>query len=308
MPIDAEDIGKRLDNYVAGREDITRSASQKWIRDGCVTVNGKTAAKNYVLRAGDTVETEPPEPEYLSAEPQDIPLDVVYEDADLIVVNKPKGMVVHPAPGNPDRTLVNALMFHCGDTLSGINGVIRPGIVHRIDKDTSGLLIVAKNDAAHESLAEQIASHRFERCYRALVNGNLKDDEGTVDAPIGRSRTDRKKMAVVSDGRHAVTHYRVLERLKGATYVELRLETGRTHQIRVHMASLGHPLLGDTVYGGGHTKDEQRLAELLSGQCLHALSISFVHPATGEYHHIESGLPLYFQAVLEDYRRRTAEP
>ena len=305
MPIEREDIGKRLDMYVAEREEITRSASQKWIKDGCVTVNGKAEAKNYCLREGDTVETDPPEPEFLSAEPQDIPITIVYEDDDVIVVNKEKGMVVHPAPGNPDGTLVNALMFHCGARLSGINGVIRPGIVHRIDKDTSGLLIVAKNDRAHESLAEQISSHRFERCYRAIVNGNIREDEGTVDAPIGRSRTDRKKMAVVSDGRNAVTHFSVLERLKGATYIECRLETGRTHQIRVHMAHLGHPLLGDTVYGGGHTKDEQRLAAYLSGQCLHAQSISFVHPVTGKYVHIESELPPYFQTVLDDYRRRT---
>ena len=245
--------------------------------------------------------TEPP-PEVLDVKPQNIPLDIVYEDQDLLVVNKPKGMVVHPAAGNPDGTLVNALLFHCGDSLSGINGVIRPGIVHRIDKDTSGLLIVAKNDRAHQSLAEQIAVHSFTRIYNAVVYGIVKEEEGTVSAPIGRHPTDRKRMAVLSSGgREAVTHYRVLERFPGFTLVECRMETGRTHQIRVHMAHIGHPVAGDPVYG------PKKCITELQGQCLHARVIGFIHPATGEYLEFDSGLPPYFERFLEKLRRSGKE-
>lgn len=226
-------------------------------------------------------------------------MSIVYEDDDLLVVDKPKGMVVHPAPGNPDGTLVNALLYHCGDSLSGINGVIRPGIVHRIDKDTSGLLIVAKNDFAHVNLAEQIRVHSFTREYRAVVHGNLKQDEGTVNAPIGRSPKDRKKMAVTDrHSRNAVTHYQVLERFGDYTYIKCRLETGRTHQIRVHMAYLGHPLAGDTVYGPKNTPKS------LNGQCLHAGLIGFIHPRTGEYMEFSSELPDYFQTFLRTLEQR----
>ena len=266
------------------------------------TINGAPAAKNARLREGDRVEATEPPPEVLDVKPQNIPLDIVYEDQDLLVVNKPKGMVVHPAAGNPDGTLVNALLFHCGDSLSGINGVIRPGIVHRIDKDTSGLLIVAKNDRAHQSLAEQIAVHSFTRIYNAVVYGIVKEEEGTVSAPIGRHPTDRKRMAVLSSGgREAVTHYRVLERFPGFTLVECRLETGRTHQIRVHMAHIGHPVAGDPVYG------PKKCITELQGQCLHARVIGFIHPATGEYLEFDSGLPPYFERFLEKLRRSGKE-
>ena len=297
MEIRPEQAGTRLDVYVSESEQITRSAAQKLIESEFVTVNGISPAKNYRLRAGDEVETEFPEPVPADAKPQALPLEIVYEDADLLVVNKPKGMVVHPAPGNPDGTLVNALLYHVRD-LSGINGVIRPGIVHRLDKDTSGLLIVAKNDAAHFSLAEQIKAHSFEREYRAVLVGNLRDDAGVVDAPIGRNPRDRKKMAIVSSGRPARTHYEVLGRFPGFSYVRLILETGRTHQIRVHMFSLGHPVLCDSVYGAAHTPFEKQLAPFLSSQCLHAKSISFTHPRTGERLHFDSKLPEYFDEVL----------
>ncbi len=307
MTAEENDIGKRLDIFVAEREAITRSASQKRIADGDVLVNGVQSDKNYRLRAGDCVEIREQVLQPLDVLPEDIPLSILYEDSELIVVNKPKGMVVHPAPGNYTGTLVNALLWHCGSSLSGINGVIRPGIVHRIDKDTSGLLVVAKNDSAHESLAAQIASHRFERKYHAIACGRLREDCGVIDKPVGRHPVDRKRMAVVPDGRRAVTHYRVLERLKGATYTELQLETGRTHQIRVHMASMGHPLIGDEVYGGGKTREEQRLREVLCGQCLHAKSISFLHPKTAELMCFDSELPAWFQTVLSYYRRLTDE-
>lgn len=301
------DAGKRLDVYISEAEGITRSAAQKLIADDNVTVNGKFPAKNYKLRLGDEVETEIPEPVNDDAVPENIPLDIVYEDSDLLVVNKPRGMVVHPAPGNPDGTLVNALLYHCADSLSGIGGVIRPGIVHRIDKDTSGLLIVAKNDASHLKLAEQIKIHSFEREYRAIVLGNIKEDSGTVDKPIGRDVRDRKRMAVTSDGREARTHYEVLERFSAMghsyTFVRCILETGRTHQIRVHMKSLGHPLLGDTVYGGGNTKFEQTLGELSHGQCLTATHIGFTHPTSGELIRLDCKLPTHFEAILEKLRK-----
>ena len=297
-----EDAGARLDAFLAGKMEKTRSSVQKLIEEENVRLNGAPAAKNARLREGDRVEATEPPPEVLDVKPQNIPLDIVYEDQDLLVVNKPKGMVVHPAAGNPDGTLVNALLFHCGDSLSGINGVIRPGIVHRIDKDTSGLLIVAKNDRAHQSLAEQIAVHSFTRIYNAVVYGIVKEEEGTVSAPIGRHPTDQKRMAVLSSGgREAVTHYRVLERFPGFTLVECRLETGRTHQIRVHMAHIGHPVAGDPVYG------PKKCITELQGQCLHARVIGFIHPATGEYLEFDSGLPPYFERFLEKLRRSGKE-
>ncbi len=295
---DITDVGKRLDVYVAERGGITRSASAKLTERGAVTVNGVKMPKNYRLREGDTVDIDFPEPVPDRAEPENIPLEIVYEDDYLLIVNKPKGMVVHPAAGNPTGTLVNALLYHCGTSLSGINGVIRPGIVHRIDKDTSGLLAVAKTDAAHVSLAEQISSHSFGRRYEAIINGHLRDESGTVDAPIGRHPVDRKKMAIVKGGKPAVTHYSVVSHLEKADHIALQLETGRTHQIRVHMASLGHPLLGDTVYGGGKSRFEVTHASLLSGQCLHAKTISFVHPITGQFMKFDSALPEYFTECL----------
>lgn len=295
---------ERLDQFVAEREGITRSASQKLIESGLVTVNGEVRPKNYKLRPDDVVEVELPEPEPMDALPQDIPLDIVYEDDQLIVINKPKGMVVHPAVGNPDGTLVNALLYHCGESLSGINGVIRPGIVHRLDKDTSGLLVVAKADDAHVFLAEQLKSCKMGRMYEAIVLGRLKDAEGTVNAPIARHPNDRKKMAIVAGGRESVTHYRVLREFSVPgdgiyTHVALQLETGRTHQIRVHMASLGHPVMGDPLYGSGNRKFERQQAELLAGQCLHARTLEFVHPKTGQTMRFDRGLPAYFTKLLE---------
>ena len=279
-------------------EDFTRSHIQSVLSDGAVKVNGKTVGKSCKLSPGDEVVFTVPEPTILSAEPENIPLDIVYEDSDLLVVNKPRGLVVHPAPGNESGTLVNALMYHCKGSLSGINGVIRPGIVHRIDKDTSGLLIVAKNDFAHEKLAMQIKDHSFKRQYRAVVHGNIKDDFGTIDAPIGRSTKDRKKMCVTDkNSRHAVTHYEVLDRFDGFTYIKVTLETGRTHQIRVHMSYIGHPVAGDPVYGpkNGVTK--------LNGQCLHAGLIGFIHPRDGRYMEFESDLPDYFTAFLKSLKK-----
>lgn len=294
----AAESGQRLDAFLASQmPDKTRSAVQKLIEQGQVLVGGAIAAKNRKLKAGETVEITVPDPETLDVEPQEIPLDIVYEDSDLLVVNKPKGMVVHPAAGNPDGTLVNALLWHCGESLSGINGVLRPGIVHRIDKDTSGLLMVAKNDRAHQSLAAQIAEHSFTRVYNAVVYGGFREEEGTVSAPIARHPTDRKKMAVVAGGREAVTHFRVLERFSGFTLVECRLETGRTHQIRVHMAHIGHPVAGDPVYG------PKKCITELGGQCLHARKLGFVHPSTGEYMEFDSGLPAYFEKFLEKLRK-----
>lgn len=305
--ITTTDVGKRIDVYISEAEGITRSAVQKLIADENVTVNGRFPAKNYKLRLGDEVETEIPEPISDDALPENIPLDIAYEDGDLLVVNKPRGMVVHPAPGNPNGTLVNALLYHCANSLSGIGGVIRPGIVHRIDKDTSGLLIVAKNDVSHLKLAEQIKAHSFEREYRAFVLGNIKEDSGTVDKPIGRDIRNRKRMAVTADGREARTHYEVLERFSAMghsyTFVRCILETGRTHQIRVHMKSLGHPLLGDTVYGGGSTKFEQTLGDLLQGQCLTATHIGFTHPTSGEFIRLDCDLPDHFTAILDKLRK-----
>ncbi len=296
-----EEQSGRLDKALAALlPEMSRSYLQKLIERGLVTLNGTVANKNAAVSAGDVIIAEIPEAEPLEAKPENIPLDIVYEDDDLLVVDKPKGMVVHPAAGHHSGTLVNALLYHCGDSLSGINGVERPGIVHRIDMMTSGLLIVAKNDFAHKGLAEQIKQHSFTRRYEAVVVGNVKDDCGTIDAPIGRNPSDRMKMAVVSSGREAITHYEVLSRLvlRGAqnhryTYLRLTLETGRTHQIRVHMAYIGHPVVSDTVYGGSRQQ-----ISCCEGQCLHAREIGFVHPRDGRDMHFVSPLPPYFQMVL----------
>ena len=283
----------RLDKLISDSSELSRSAAAKLIERGLVTVNGKSADKKTVLKSGEIAVVEIPEPEIRDILPEDIPLDIVYEDADLLVVNKPKGMVVHPAAGHFSGTLVNALMFHCKDSLSGINGEIRPGIVHRIDKDTSGLLIVAKNDFAHIGLSEQIKAHSFTREYQTVVCGNIKQD-GTVNAPIGRHKLDRKKMCVTAENsREAITHYSVLRNFAGYTHLVVRLETGRTHQIRVHLSYIGHPVAGDEVYGNGKPK-------WLAGQCLHAKKIGFVHPSTGEHLEFDSDLPDYFKKFLRE--------
>lgn len=300
--------GKRADVFVAEALSITRSAAQKLLDDGNVTLHEKEIAKNRKMQAGDVLFAEIPDAVPSDALPENIPLDIVYEDDDLLVVNKPSGMVVHPAAGNPSGTLVNALLYHCGDSLSGIGGVIRPGIVHRIDKDTSGLLVVAKNDETHLALSAQLKDHTISRVYHAIACGNFKDDEGTVDAPIGRHPNDRKKMAVLRGSEHAreaITHYKVLERLDGFTHIECVLETGRTHQIRVHMASIGHPLLGDAVYGGAGTKFEAHNRALVSGQCLHATHLTFIHPRTNEKVDFSCPLPDKFEALLEKLRNIT---
>ena len=287
----------RLDVFVAEIGEITRSRAAKLIEDGCVLVNSKVAAKNLKLKTGDKVVLNLPDPVSYNVTAEEIPLDIVYEDNDLLVVNKPKGMVVHPANGNLDGTLVNALMHHCGDTLSGINGVMRPGIVHRIDKNTSGLLMVAKNDTTHNGLAAQIKEHSFTREYEAVVYGNLKDDEGIIDAPIGRHPVKRKQMAVTDkNSKNAVTHYKVIERFGNFTHIRLRLETGRTHQIRVHMAYIGHAVAGDDVYG------PKKVITSLNGQCLHAKKVGFVHPITNKYLEFESDLPNYFIKFLKAIR------
>lgn len=287
---------RRLDMYVAENSEITRSRAAILIAQGNILVNGKKATKNTKLKCKDRVEIFLPDAEVYEVEPENIPLDIVYEDSSVLVVNKPKNMVVHPAAGNYSGTLVNAILYHCKGSLSGINGVMRPGIVHRIDKNTSGLLVVAKNDSAHNLLAEQIKEHSLTREYEAVVYGNLKNDSGTVDAPIGRHPVKRKQMAVVEGGRNAVTHYSVLERMNGFTHVKLRLETGRTHQIRVHMAYIGHPIAGDDVYG------PHKVITKLGGQCLHARKIGFIHPETHEYMEFTSDLPKYFTDFLKDCR------
>ncbi len=293
-----ENSGERIDKVICSQCQMTsRSAAQKILDDGNVSVNGKTVGKNYKVRSGDKVAVVIPKPRELEVNAEDIPLDVRYEDDDLLVVNKPKGMVVHPAAGNYDGTLVNALLHHCKGSLSGINGVIRPGIVHRIDKDTSGLLIVAKNDFAHISLADQIKAHSFTREYQSVVYGHFKCSEGTVDAPIGRHPVDRKKMTVTTkNSKNAVTHYEVIEEYKDFTHLRLRLETGRTHQIRVHMSYIGHPVAGDPVYG------PKKVIEQLGGQCLHAGLIGFKHPRNGKYIEISSELPGYFTDFLRRIR------
>ena len=293
-----EEKGRRLDQFLADQlEELTRSAAQRLAEEEHVLLNGKPLKKNYKMTGCETLEVHLPDPEPIDAVPQNIPLDIAYEDEDLLVINKPKGMVVHPAPGNPDGTVVNAVLYHCGERLSGIGGAFRPGIVHRIDKDTSGLLIIAKNDRAHLYLSEQLKDHTLARTYEAVVIGGLKEDKGTVNAPIGRSPKDRKKMAIVSDGRHAVTHYEVLARYPGYTHIRCKLETGRTHQIRVHMASLGHPIVGDEVYGPSKSKFD------LQGQCLHARELTFLHPADGQPRLVKSDLPDYFTDLLHKLGR-----
>lgn len=294
IKVTSEMAGKRLDVVLSEQcSDLTRSYINKLCKEERAALNGKTSKGNKKCKEGDMITLQVPEPTELEILPEEMNLDIVYEDQDVILINKPKGMVVHPAAGHYSGTLVNGLMAHCKDDLSGINGVLRPGIVHRIDKDTTGILIVCKNDMAHQSIAKQLYDHSITRKYHAIVYGNIKEEEGTVNAPIGRSLKDRKKMGIVMDGKHAVTHYKVLKRLKkGFTYIECQLETGRTHQIRVHMASIKHPLLGDDVYGPKKSK------YTLEGQCLHAKVLGFVHPRTGEYMEFEVSLPEYFEKLL----------
>ena len=293
-----ESKNQRLDAFLASSLDgLTRSQATRLIESSEVAVNGRAVSKSYKLAGGEDVAVTLPEPEPVEAVPQDIPLDVVYEDADVIVVNKPSGMVVHPAPGHPDGTLVNALLYHCAGTLSGIGGALRPGIVHRIDRDTSGLIIAAKNDAAHQYLSAQLADHTLARTYECIVVGKLREDRGAVDAPIARHPTDRKRMAVVAGGREAVTHWEVIARYPGYTHVRCRLETGRTHQIRVHMAYIGHPILGDTVYGA------KKEVPGLTGQCLHAVGLRFLHPRTHEVVELSCPLPEEFTRMLQKIRK-----
>ena len=296
--VDAADAGVRIDKYLSDvSEDLSRSAASRLIFEENVTVNGEPVKKNYKTEAGDLIVVLTDEPQPVDITPEDIPLEVVYEDGHLLVVNKPKGMVVHPAPGHYSGTLVNALMYHCGESLSGINGELRPGIVHRIDKNTSGLLVVAKSDIAHAGLSEQIKDHSFTREYLAICYGNIKEDERTVDAPIGRHKTDRKKKCVTElNSKPAITHIRVLERYDGFTYILCRLETGRTHQIRVHLAHIGHPIAGDDVYG------PSKVITTLGGQCLHAYKLGFIHPVTGEYLEFTADPPESFVKFREKLR------
>ncbi len=294
FPLTVPEEGRADSILAAAVEGLTRSAAQRWLEEGRVTKDGTPIKKNTRLQPGDVLWVSPPAPAEIDLIPQDIPLDVVYEDSDVIVVNKPVGMVVHPAAGHPDGTLVNALLYHCGSSLSGINGELRPGIVHRIDRDTSGLIIAAKNDRAHLSLAAQLQDHSLFRLYHAVVIGQLPEDSGTVNAPIDRHRTDRKRMAVCrpGEGREAVTHWQVISYHQGLSHITCRLETGRTHQIRVHMAHIGHPLLGDVVYGA------KKPVPGLAGQCLHAAELTFTHPVSGERLTVQAPLPDWFQAVL----------
>ena len=296
----SEDSGARLDSFLASRlEGVSRSAAVRLLESGCVVCQGKALGKSYRIVGSEVIEVTLPEVEDTEVTAQDIPLDVVYEDGDVIVVNKPTGLVVHPAPGHPDGTLVNALLHHCGDSLSGVGGEKRPGIVHRIDRDTSGLIIAAKNDEAHLGLSAQLADHSLARTYECLVVGNLREDSGTVNAPIGRHHTDRKKMTVTAkNSRHAVTHWEVIARYNGATHVRCRLETGRTHQIRVHMAHIGHPILGDTVYGS------KKAVPGLTGQCLHAVGLRFIHPRSGELVELSCPLPQEFETYLKKLKNR----
>lgn len=295
LTVPQEDAGKRIDSWLSEHIDgLTRSAVQNLLAEQAVNADGKSVKKNYKLAGGEVLTVIMPELREVDLAAEDIPLDIVYEDEDIVVVNKPRGMVVHPAVGNWSGTLVNALMYHCGESLSGINGEHRPGIVHRIDKDTSGLLVVAKNDSAHQSLAAQIAAHTAYRGYEAIVVGSPREDSGTVDKPIARHKNDRKRMAIVEGGREAITHYTVLKRYRGYTHMAFQLETGRTHQIRVHMASIGHPLLGDQVYGPKKCPFPK-----LVGQTLHAKTLGFIHPRTNEYIEVNAPLPDYFLNLLE---------
>lgn len=314
--VEKNESGIRIDRYLAEKESgFSRSFIQKLLKEGQVTVGGRPAKSNYKIRENDCIRLEVPDSSEPDIVPEDIPLDILYEDEDVLIVNKPKGMVVHPAAGHYQGTLVNAVMAHCGDSLSGINGVLRPGIVHRIDKDTTGALLVCKNDTAHRDLAEQLKNHSIRRRYRAVVQGNLKEDEGTIEGPIGRHPTDRKKMAVnYKNGKDAITHYKVLERFGQATYVECRLETGRTHQIRAHMKHIGHPLFNDTRYGGdqilrGTTENSYRLFvrhcfELCPRQALHARTLGFVHPRNGQQMDFTSPLPHDMQALIDEWENR----
>lgn len=298
MEITPEMEGERIDKCISNYlESLSRSYIQKIIKDGKAYVNDAVVKANYKVKVDDKVQFEIPDCEEPDIPPQDIPLDILYEDKDILIVNKPKDMVVHPAPGHYEGTLVNAIMFHCKDELSGINGVLRPGIVHRIDKDTTGSIIICKNDESHRKIAQQLKEHSITRKYRAIVYGRIMEEEGTVNAPIGRHPTDRKKMAInEKNGKPAVTHYKVLERFDKYTYIECQLETGRTHQIRVHMTSIGHPLLGDEVYGNAKCPFK------LEGQTLHAMTIGFIHPTTGEYVEYEAPLPEYFEHLLQILR------
>lgn len=295
----ADESGERIDKFLSRNcENLSRSYIQKLLKDGNIIVNKLAVKANYKIASGDVIHIRIPESEPLDILPEDIPLDILYEDSDILIVNKPKGMVVHPSPGHYTHTLVNAVLYHCGGNLSGINGVIRPGIVHRIDMNTTGSLLICKNDRAHQILAEQLKEHSITRRYHAIVHGNIKEDSGTVDAPIGRHPADRKKMSTKSQhGRHAVTHYRVLERFGSYTYIECELETGRTHQIRVHMSSIGHPILGDDVYGPA------RCPFKLEGQTLHAKTLGIIHPSTKEYMEFDAPLPQYFQNLLTMLRK-----
>lgn len=290
--------GERIDRYLSGNlENLSRSYIQKLLKDGNIRVNDKIVKTNYKAVEGDEILVSVPDPEVPDILPENIPLDILYEDDDILVVNKPKGMVVHPSPGHYEHTLVNAILYHCGDRLSGINGVMRPGIVHRIDMDTTGSLLVCKNDRAHQILAGQLKEHSITRRYRAVVHGNIKEDSGTVDAPIGRHPSDRKKMSTKAvHARNAVTHYRVIERFGNYTYIECELETGRTHQIRVHMSSISHPIVGDAVYG------PSRCPFKLEGQTLHAKILGIRHPSTGEYMEFDAPLPAYFEELLTKLR------
>ncbi|MCR5145650.1 MAG: RluA family pseudouridine synthase [Lachnospiraceae bacterium] len=293
--VEKEYDGTRIDKFLSNLyPEKSRNTIQKYIKDGNVLVNSQIIKSNYKCKTGDKIYCDEPEPVEVEIVPEDIPLDIIYEDQDILIVNKPKGMVVHPAPGHYSGTLVNAIMFHCKDDLSGINGEIRPGIVHRIDMDTTGSLIVCKNDYAHNKIAEQIKDHSISRIYKGIVIGNIKEDEGVIETTIGRNPNDRKKMAInVKNGKEAITHYKVIKRFEKYTYMEFKLETGRTHQIRVHMASLGHPLLGDAVYGPNKCQFK------LQGQTLHAQTIGFIHPTTGEYVEFNAPLPYYFEHLLE---------
>lgn len=306
LTVTDEQAGKRADVLLSEALGITRSAAERLIESENAHIDGKSVTKSLKVSVGQSFEVEIPDPEPSEAVPENIPLDIIYEDDDLIVINKPKGTVVHPAPGNTSGTLVNALLYHCGNSLSGVGGVIRPGIVHRIDKDTSGLLVVAKNDETHLALSEQLKTHTISRVYYAIAVGNFGSETGTVNAPIGRHPTDRKKMAVIKSGKNAkeaITHYTVLEHFSGFTYIKCRLETGRTHQIRVHMSYIGHPLMGDTVYGGGKTKFEVCNKALISGQCLHAGELEFIHPKSHALMHFEAPFPPYFLELLEKLRK-----
>ena len=296
---EVENDNKRIDAYLSEKlEDTSRVAIQRLITNEKVFVNGKTVKSSYKVQAGDQIQVEEEIPVEVSLKAQNIPLDIIYEDKDIIVVNKPKGMVVHPANGNPDGTLVNAIMAICKDSLSGIGGEIRPGIVHRLDKDTSGIIIVAKNDKAHINLSEQIKEHKVKKTYIALVRGIVKENEATINMPIGRSEKDRKKMAVTKKGKEAITHFKVLERYDKYTLLQVNIETGRTHQIRVHLSQIGYPIVGDEVYSNG--KNEWNV----KGQCLHAKSLEFTHPITGETMYLEAELPEYFENILKDLEKR----